>query len=106
MFGHDWQKASGTVISRRITGAVAGQYGNQFRHEYVVDLHTPNEPNTGPSKRVTVQDPRIKTYSWNAPEQGEVISLKVHADGRVVFDKSDPRRNIRKFKRLRKKGLA
>jgi hypothetical protein len=106
MFGRDWQKTTGTVVSRRITGAVAGQYGNEFRHEYVVDLRVSGQPATGEARRVTVEDPRIKTYDWNPPEQGEVIALKINADGRVVFDKGDPRRSVKKFKRLRKKGLA
>jgi hypothetical protein len=106
MFGRDWQKVSGTVVSRRITGAVAGQYGNEFRHEYVVDLQAPDQQGAGSARRVTVQDPKIKTYYWNAPKEGEVIALKIRADGRVVFNKRDPRRNVRKFKRLSKKGLA
>jgi len=106
MAGCGWQKASGTVVSRRITGAVAGQYGNEFRHEYVVDLRLPDQPGTVSARQVTVQDPRIKTYDWNAPDKGDVIALKVHADGRVVFDKRDPMRSRRKFERLRKKGLA
>jgi len=106
MIGRGWQKVSGTVVSRRITGAVAGQYGNELRHEYVVDLRLPDQPGAVAARQVTVQDPRIKTYDWNAPDKGDVIALKVHADGRIVFDKRDPMRSRRKFKRLRKKGLA
>lgn len=106
MFGHDWEKASGTVLSRTMTGRVGGQSRNEFRYEYVVDLHGPGQRDGGAARRVTVQDPRIMTYEWIPPEKGEVIALKIGADGRVVFDKSDPRRSVRKFKRLRKKGLA
>ena len=107
MFGHKWEKASGTVLSRTMTGRVAGLYGgNAFRFEYVVGLHGPGQRDGGAVRRVTVQDPRIKTYDWNPPVTGEVIALKIGADGRVVFDKSDPRRSFRKFKRLRQQGLA
>ena len=63
-------------------------------------------PQGGAARRVTVRDPRIKTYDWNPPQTGEVIALKIGTDGRVVFDKGDPRRSVRKFKRLRKAGLA
>lgn len=106
MIGRDWQKVSGKVVRRRMTGAVAMQYGNNFRYEYDVDLQQPDPAKGGPPRRVTIQDPRIKTFNWNAPEVGEVIALKVHPDGRVVFDKRDPRRSVPKFKRLHKKGLV
>jgi hypothetical protein len=62
-----------------------------------------------PARHVRIRcrpTPGIRTVDWNPPEKGESVALEVGSDGTVRFDKSDPKRSMRKVKRLRKKGLA
>lgn len=106
MLGHHWAKAAGTVVSRKMTSVTKGQYGDIFHHEYVIDVRPVDQPDAQPTMRAVVHDPHIMTVDWNPPEKGEVVALEVGSDGTVRFDKGDPKRSRRKFKKLRKKGLA
>ena len=44
MLGPRWEKAAGTVVSRKLTGVTKGQYGDIFHHEYVIDVRAADPP--------------------------------------------------------------
>lgn len=106
MFGHHWEKAAGTVVSRKLIKVTKGQYGDIFHHEYVIDVRSADLQDAKPMMRAVVLDPHIMTADWHPPEKGEAVALEVDSDGTVRFDKSDPMRSRHKFRKLRKKGLA
>jgi hypothetical protein len=77
MFGRDWEKASGTVIERRITSISKSKDGNAVRHEYVVEVLPQDRPDAGLS-RVVIRDPHIMTYNWLPPGLGEEVAIEMH----------------------------
>jgi hypothetical protein len=78
MFGHDWQKAEATIVTKELGrgGAVA---------KYVVEVRPGG---FDAPFRADVEPP---TWSFSFPDEGEVVGIEYDKDEKVRFDKDDPR---------------
>jgi hypothetical protein len=43
------------------------------------------------------------TADWIPPDPGDVVTVEVHPDGKVRFDKDDPNRSLKATLKRRKK---
>ena len=85
MFGKAWDKATGTVIESRVTGASVTEHGSSVRKEFVVEV----VPAQAAAYRTVVPEGRYSDF-W-APRNGQRVGLEVEPkSGKVRFDKADP----------------
>jgi hypothetical protein len=95
MFGSHWDKAEATIAARlpKFSGD-----GTSVSYEFVADVR----PESGaPAFRATLKPPTIATDFW-PPNIGDVVSVLVKSNGKVKFDKDDPRISVKAYEAGRK----
>jgi hypothetical protein len=94
VFGHDWQRATGTVVDFRAVGT--GKNSASALHDFVVDVRLAD----GTVFRAEVQQPR-NSIDFRMPYPGATVGVEVDAKSRSVrFDKADPRLSIKAHRRV------
>jgi hypothetical protein len=89
VFGHDWEKAEGTIIAARQTNDY-GDSHNVAVWEFVIDVRPLGQPHAEPMMRAHVHQPRLDEDFW-PPDVSDVITVEVRQDGKVRLDRHDPR---------------
>jgi hypothetical protein len=95
MFGSHWDKAEATIVASlpKFTGD-----GTSPSYDFVADVR----PESGaPAFRATLKEPTIAIDFWR-PGIGDVVSVLVKSNGKVKFDKDDPRISAKAFEAKRK----
>jgi|HubBroStandDraft_1064217.scaffolds.fasta_scaffold03452_3 hypothetical protein len=89
MFGHEWEKADGTIVAARQLND-HGSYENAEVWEFVIDVRPLGQPHAEPITRAQVHQPRGDQQFW-APSVGDEVTVEIDKDGKVRFDRHDPR---------------
>jgi|SRR4051794_9346140 hypothetical protein len=98
MFGGQWEKAEATIVASlpKYTGD-----GSTATYEFVADVR----PAGGAEPfRATLKEPTIAIDFW-PPSIGDVVSVLVKTNGKVKFDKADPRISAKAFEARRKQAF-
>jgi len=95
MFGSHWDKAEATIVASlpKYTGD-----GTSPSYEFVADVRPENG---APAFRATLKEPTIAIDFWR-PGIGDVVSVLVKSNGKVKFDKDDPRISAKVYEANRK----
>ena len=94
MFGKTWNKATGTVIESRVTGASVTEHGSSVRKEFVVGV----EPAEAAAYRIVVPEGRYSDF-W-PPRNGQRVRLEIEPkSGKARFDKADPGLSFKEHER-------
>ncbi len=89
MFGHDWEKAEGTIIAAR-EKSDHGDYENTPGWEFVIDVRPLGQPHAEPIMRAKVHQPRGDEGFW-PPDVTDTVTVEISKDGKVRLDRHDPR---------------
>jgi len=89
MFGHDWEKADGTIVDARIKHDYH-QANNTPVWEFIIDVRPVGQPDAQPTMRAEVRSPHGDEGFW-PPSPGDKVTVEVSKDGKVRFDRHDPR---------------
>ena len=101
MFGHEWEKADGTIVDARMKNDYYGAEGNPV-WEFIIDVRPPGQPGAQPMMRAQVRQPHGDEGFW-PPDPGETVTVEVSKDGKVRFDRHDPRISYHERKKLARK---
>ena len=98
VFGSRWDKAEATIVASlpKYTGD-----GTSPSYEFVADVR----PVSGaPAFRATLKEPTIAIDFWR-PSIGDIVSVLVKSNGKVKFDKDDPRISAKAYEARRKQAF-
>jgi hypothetical protein len=98
MFGSRWDKAEATILASM---PKYGGDGTSPTYEFVAEVR----PDSGaPAFRATIKDPMIALDFWR-PSVGDVVSVLVKSNGKVKFDKDDPRMSVKAYEARRRESF-
>jgi hypothetical protein len=89
MFGHEWEKAEGTIVDARIKHDYHEAEGTPV-WEFIIDVRPAGQPGAQPMMRAQVHQPHGDEGFW-PPGTGDTVTVEVSRDGKVRFDRHDPR---------------
>jgi hypothetical protein len=96
-WGKKWMKVEGVVVAKQVKSRSSSSGGllNVEIEEFVVEVR----PTGHAAFRTLVQEPRIAINFWK-PNVGAAVGLEWdEKGGKVRFDKSDPRTDVRAIRR-------
>jgi hypothetical protein len=89
MFGHGWEKHEGTIVEGRMKRD-SGVSTNTPFWEFIVDVRPAGQPDGPPIMRAHVHQPHGDEGFW-PPDPGDTVTVEVNSEGKVRFDRHDPR---------------
>ena len=98
MFGGQWEKAEATIVAS--LPKYSGD-GSTATYEFVADVRPAGG---GEPFRATLKEPTIAIDFW-PPNIGDVVSVLVKGNGKVKFDKADPRISAKAYEARRKQAF-
>jgi hypothetical protein len=101
MFGNHWEKADGTIVYARSRHNYHGAEGSEV-WEFIIDVRPSGQPSAQPMMRAQVHQPHGDEGFW-PPGVGDTVTVEVSKDGKVRFDRHDPRISYHEHQKLTRK---